>query len=779
MNSLCARFVSFLGGFSANVARISFNKIFICTSLITAIFMGQACSFLHGAPIVDDTIDLSSQQLDKVSNLPNNFVQIFQGQLSDQQIRDTFDNLQYALQYFMQKTRGSANDAYSADDMQSFFGKYFLKSGMSPELAHSLMRLKMALIGGSNQWVTKTEITKLISLVGSLENEVVLLSPYMKVLALKDDTTVDWKKTNSAITQFRSSMQNILKLTTLPQSDYTFDDLQSLFSGLAATVSTSSSIATFQNVAACGPLLANLRLFLFGPNASLSGLAGWSKALDGFVDAYEVVVKSRFVLTQSAFQGPDDILQVSQFFAKTLNLLSASYPMLNGGQISFVTFDGMIEQAIAAGLVPAGLTAPTLEKFYRNFILKIFDPSRPTDITSFSALTPVHLVSIQREFDVWRLSQSFIDQLVFPSAGILAAQLAASFRVYNINPVLSSTLKSDPATLQKSWVDFGALISGTNALAFDRSGRIVIASGVATPNANWKSLERTNRMRSVTRLLMLGYGDKAAQSVGQANLLQADLDRWYADFQDIGHELKAFDPRTKNQSLSSFMEANFFTLSGNGDEKMSFTESFEYISFLFSAGLGSGAQIQSDMQAAGCELNELDIMGLKKLDPTCFENALHQNFAKEFANLPKLVTEVQGMSATTWETYFQSALAAARVSDPAAGRIEVSDLRGMVVILHYVESLLKSFDKDGSQTMSLQDAYDAFPRFAAYLRQTNPGYSDADLKDGFAYLLFYGYQPSTINMVGFKVSKLVWNFQAHRVDLLNAAKVIKATLGAN
>ena len=765
-------------GFVCEAIRSPLKKLFLCAILVVSILMGQACSFLHGTPVAEDVIDLSSQDLGKVSELPDNFAKIFQGQFSDQQIRDTFDNLQYALQYFMTRTKGSSDTAYSTEDMRSFFGKYLLKSTMSPSLAQAMMKLKKAMIGGSDQWLTKTEITRLISIVAALENETVSLNAYIKILTFKLDTTADWNKINAAVAQFRSSVQKMLKLTDLPVSTYTFQDIQNFFNLLAASGSDTSA-PIYRNIAAIGPLLDAVKTLRYGTNAGFTGISGWSLGLDGLVDVFEVSVKANFVFSQPSLQNPSDVIQMTQFLAKTLSILTDSHSMQNTGEIPFSNFDAIIEQAANAGFLPSGLTVAVVEKFYRNLVLKIFDPSRPADISTYTSLKSVHLVSLQREVDVWRLSEGFIDQLTIPAAGLSSAQLGSLFDAYNIAPTLANVLHSDAYTLQASWSDFGPLLKASKALVFDSSGRILIAPGAAAPNSTWKSLARLNLMRSLARLLLIGYGDHTPATVGQGNLLQTDLDRWYADFQDIGRQLKIFDPRSTGQSVSSFMEANFFTFNGDGDSKMNFTESLEYISFLFSAGLGSGAQIQTDLQAAGCEVNEFDVMGFKKFNSSCLEDSLRRNFASEFVNLPKLVAEIQPLTSAQWDTYFQSALIATRVSDPNLGRTEISDLRAMVVVFHYIESLLKSYDTDGSQSLSLQEIYNAYPRFATYLRQAKPGYSDDDLKDGLAFLLFYGYEPSTLDMVGFKVTKTFWNFQAHRADIVKVVKVLKDEISAN
>lgn len=788
------------------------KKIFLPFAICLSLAVVGCGKYLGGEKNKEEVIDLPNPELEKLKKLPEITKEISVGEASESDVRDIFETLQYALSYFQKRTRGSAENGYSVEDMRKFFGKYFLKeNNVSPELAQEAMKLKKALLGGSEKWLTKEEISQVIDLLGTLKEETVLLTPHMKILLMKTDQKTDWNQVSAATDQLRRSFQRLLKETQLSKSDYTFADAKSLLTGLSQFLSGDKVFSAYSNLESWAPVIEAVKVVLIGESARFTGLGDWSLGLDNVVDLYDTFLKYHYVLTKEPSEATakakaevenkteakerrkkremieiktkQDLRSYSQFFAQGLRLVTSSFQMQKQGQIPFAAIDGLLEQAVAKELLPETLTAETLKKTYRILVLRGLDSDRKGDVRALRALTRDHMQVVRREFNIWRLSQNFIDQLEISEAGLSMAQVAKLYDRYDFDAVIRGGLERDPfeqESLRRSWKDFGQLIKGSSLVNFDSSGRVLIVPGGPDYATSWISLMRFNLMSTVTRLFMIAYGDHGAADVSKSVLRETDLTQWYTDFQDIGQELQAFDPRSANPGRRSFMEANFFTYAGDGNDIMSYNETFEFVSFLFSAGLGSGAQIQKDLQA--CEVDEIDVMRFHKFDEKCFRQTVFKNFAQEFANLPKLVKEIKGsgpgtgMNEDKWNAYIQSMLAATRVSDAKSSRVEMSDLRTLVMVMHYIESLMRTYDTDGSQTFSVDEIARSFPRFASFLRSTNPGVSDANLNDGFAYMLFYGQKPTTMDIVWYKAQKLVYNFQANRVGIAKVFKVLKDDL---
>jgi len=287
---------------------------------------------------------------------------------------------------------------------------------------------------------------------------------------------------------------------------------------------------------------------------------------------------------------------------------------------------------------------------------------------------------------------------------------------------------------------------------------------------------RFNLMKTIARLLMIGYGENNTGELSQAYILKPQLVQWYADFTDIGVDLKAFDPRTGNSGSRSFMEANFFTFSGNGDDRMDIHETFEYISVLFSAGLGTSSSVLKAATADHCNVSQLDVFGYNMSNEACFQQSLLKNFPTLFDNLPGMVQFVGKMSPADWSTFYTQLMGASRVSDPTKGLVETSDIRTMVTLLHYAESFMTIYDTNRNGGLSVAEVHGAAPRFISFFKTVSSVTNQTLLNEGFTYLVFEGHVPTTMDLAKFQWQKLTGLPEANRTSLLRVLKTLKDEL---
>jgi hypothetical protein len=199
------------------------------------------------------------------------------------------------------------------------------------------------------------------------------------------------------------------------------------------------------------------------------------------------------------------------------------------------------------------------------------------------------------------------------------------------------------------------------------------------------------------------------------------------------------------------------------------------VSLLFSAGLSSSASLSADMTTASCTTIEKDVFGFSYLNEKCFKTQLRRNFGNYFDNLPQMSRYVAGLDDKQWDEFYRNLIFVAATIDQRPGLIETANIRTMVTILHYVESIMVIYDKDRNQTLSLDEVYGAAPRFMSFLKAQGKVSSEMVLKQGFAYLVFNGNEPSITDLAGFQAQKL-WLGEASRGDILRVIKALKDKL---
>lgn len=739
------------------------------------------CSeFLEGKKRESEVIELSDAKFKCLSSLPKTMKEFSVGEAPPSDIRASFDCVREALIYFQKKTYGSVPDAYTANEMRSFFGKYFLKeNNVSPEFARDLMKAKAALLGGSTKFITKTEISILVDLFATMREEAVDVAPHIRILLMQaEKNEKQWEPIAAGIAQLRKSLHPILEKTQFAKSEYSFEDFKKVLAGFASFVRGSEPFEPYEKYSSWVPLLESVKNFLLGEHAQISNMEQWKEGLDNYLSLYELALKYKYVIGGLTYEKPSDLRQLSQFLGQGLDLLTESHQMNVSGYIPLKDIDALIDQLLSRSNT-AGIRPASLKETYRWILMRVLDPERKGDTRGLLGLEKKHLAAVRREFSVWRLNQSFVDLSLSEAGSSLTQEnLVAAYKSFAAAKVIDRGLTNDPIeqrALRNAWTDLGETLKGQPLVNFTNRGELQITSRPETWTYTWKSLTKLNLMNALARVLVQGYGIGGQDHITAGNIQRADLIRWYDDFNNIGLDLKAFDPRSNSESSGgrSFLEANFFTFSGNGDKEMSHRETLEFVSVLFSSGLLSSSNVSQMALAQSCGSEKIDLFGHPFFEEKCFKRNLRAEFKNLFGNMPGLVTYVNSLNEAQWDEFYNYLREASLTPNQEWGFVETANIRTMVTILHYVESVMMGFDQDANGALSLGEVYAASPRFMGFFREKQPSTPDTLLEEGFAYLLFRGKMPGAMDLAGFQLSKLGGVGEIHRMEVLRLFGTIK------
>ncbi|MNL09802.1 hypothetical protein D3C87_1305760 [compost metagenome] len=410
--------------------------------------------------------------------------------------------------------------------------------------------------------------------------------------------------------------------------------------------------------------------------------------------------------------------------------------------------------------------------------MRILDPERKGDTRGLLGLEKKHLAALRREFSVWRMNQSFFDMSLDESRSLTQEKLLGAYKEFAIQKTIDKGLTNDPIeqrALRNAWVDLGQTLAEKPLVNFTNKGEMLISAHPETWAYNWKSLTKFNLMNALARVLVQGYGTGGQDHITAGKMEREALIRWYDDFNNIGLDLKAFDPRSNSEISGgrSFLEANFFTFSGNGDKEMSHRETLDFVSVLFSSGLLSSSNVTKMARAKNCGSEKIDLFGHPFFEEKCFKQNLRVEFKNLFANLPGMVAYVNGLNDEQWEVFYNYLREASQTPVQEWGFVETANIRTMVTIIHYVESVMLSFDQDANGGISLDEVYAASPRFMAFFREKQPSMPDTLIEEGFAYLLYRGEMPGATDLIGFQLSKVAGVGDVHRMEVLRLFGTIK------
>ncbi|MEK2688315.1 hypothetical protein [Bdellovibrio sp. GT3] len=761
---------------------MSFKSKFSMFMAVVMLISTVGCSdFINGQQTEEEELKFANDKLVCLKSVPAALQRLTTGEAAKSEITDSVDCLRQALLYFQKKTYGAQANAYTVEEMRRFFSKYFLKENVvTPEFALELMKIKKALLGGSSNHLTKDEITRLVDVLAIVRDEAVDLAPHIRLLLLKvEKDGADWQRVSAAVEQLRISLQRLLEKTEVTRSDYSFEDGKKAIKGFKEFVKEEDTNA---RVSQWMPVVEVVKNVLMGREAQLGTHTQWKSSLNSLIDLYGLFLKYHYVIHNFDTGNQDKVREVSQFIGQALDLLEGSPQINAGGIIPLEDIDSLLETVLNLPQVKSQLNVrpESIEILYRAAILRLLEPGRNGDSRGILGLEKKHIVALRREYNVWRLVQRFIDAQV--AAGVKLTtpikkeDLLRNYAEFRSDDAIRMGFAIDPyeqTAFANAWQDFGDLLKSDVLITYNENGRVKAFNNNEPITTDWLGLTRANLMRAMTRALILAYGKDTTGELKKAAIEPQGLYTWYEDFKELMFDLKAFDRRTGNTASRSFQEANFFTFSGNGDALMNQKETYEFISLLFSAGLSSSASIYNDMQACQTSDKAVDPLGFNYLQNDCFETQFRQRFGTYFNNLPEMVKYVAKLNQEEWREFYGILRLVARVSpQEPSERVEIANIRTMVTITHYLESIMVTYDKDRSQTLSLAEVQAATPRFLPFIKANTTVKFETLLNEGFAYLVFYGKEGSATELAWFQAQKM-WMKDASRLNLLRVIKVMK------
>lgn len=232
------------------------------------------------------------------------------GDATDDEVSASLVCLQDVLGVFKDNVRGHDKNAYTVQEIGRFISDKYLKnsSALSSNLLDEVGKLKVVLVGGAPDEVTKAEVDALRDLIGRYKPAIVSLNPYMKILVQKWQPDGQFDTDNEArLVQAQTVMGQVLAGVTndLAASGrpYELQDMLSLATEISQQFGVSS--ATVDLITRAAPLVLKAKLSLIGGNTAVVGNEwnSFGKIIGGL---YSQLLRFHYLVTPLR---PDDTLR--------------------------------------------------------------------------------------------------------------------------------------------------------------------------------------------------------------------------------------------------------------------------------------------------------------------------------------------------------------------------------------------------------------------------------------------------------------------------------------
>ena len=205
--------------------------------LVLFVSLLSSCSWLRDKPKEQQSLETNELNLSCLKVMPTQLQDLFAGHYSDSakdqsSVKAIWNCLDQSLSTFSKYTHGSNATYYTANELLEFANRYLPSDKLlSMSMVNSIFNLKTAVLGGTNQNISQTELLKLRTKLKKFGEMILPLSPYISTL-LKPANEFTENKVHLAGNQLNQFINDFAILLEDSENTVTWLDLSSFISEL-------------------------------------------------------------------------------------------------------------------------------------------------------------------------------------------------------------------------------------------------------------------------------------------------------------------------------------------------------------------------------------------------------------------------------------------------------------------------------------------------------------------------------------------------------------------
>ncbi|MBC7457936.1 MAG: hypothetical protein H7235_06635 [Bdellovibrionaceae bacterium] len=674
--------------------------------VVIASTLTSCTDFMHGKKAQQETLKIELVDGSCSKDFKQQLKKISDSTATEAEINAVFECVDKYMSQFQNKVEGEAQaDVYSAQDLLHITNRFFKDLELSKDVIKKITNFKKALIGGEVESVSRQEITEIREYFKNyLHPEVILLAPHIKALHMHSELNATYtdEALTAAIEQVRKSLKILVSKANFERSGYSYNDAKELLFGLDIINSTDQYLVE---------TIDKIRQLLIGNN-ELKTNEDFQVFIDNAVDAYSLYLNSCAGQVKFEISSLYNVKKVVSFFDRIVDVLNTSYQYKKTGLISNRDLDEVLKVFIEKKIFPFDVQFATFQEFYKIALKRVF----AQETSDF--ITEKQIETYYKESGLFKLEISYLETLDEKQTYKLA-DIQNTFKLYaekSSFQAVSTKFKSDVRLqIATQWVDVNDDFYRAYP-AMLKNNKYILSKTLTSESFSVLDLVRSFYIKMLGRQLLMGWGNgKTTPQFRNSNLNKEQMMDFTRDFKQFGIELKLNDPRSKNDGSKAFLAADLFGFTSDGNNMMSMSETFEYMHYLVAEGSGTTIQIQKDLAAAKCELQELDVFGNHWNPELCFMQNLKHNFSKYFVGKPGLIQYLTKLSDKEFLDYYTLLMDFSRFDmKNKSQKIETADIQTFVVLTSYIEAMFVKYDADASGTLSAQEIRSSFPKFKTF-----------------------------------------------------------------
>lgn len=686
---------------------------------------------------LDESLIVLSQTVDKFANLIEN-----SGQSYD------FKNFENLLEEVHQLISGKGNRVGKGRNGESG-EKGNKKLRLVQELVPILGEFKNILVGSPLESILPGQWKK----SGTILSEIFGLWMRYEHFSFHRGWVGDADKLETAFRSMYASTQRLGLVISETDKDLEWSKLERIVDDLDLVVTKYRGDSPMGAVKPYLPFIGELKAQLVGGEKNRVTAVEWPTLMRRLTQLAEVGLRWNHLVIPLGWSEGTGLDHLDYSVQLAFKMLDEAINQHKEKGIPKGDLESLVVTAEQSKLLPLGLTAQSINQTLPVFLNKIFNDRSQEQRNDFGrGFDSGHLKYISLQWSDWLRAQKLVN---------------ASARGTPPDPQGDSILLEMSNLMDSPW-----------PLVTDGKGRLVFRSK-AEINWNQSSLTQLNGVRSLLRLLILGYAEDESRRQDARGLSRDELATLAEDIFPLAVDIGLFSPEDPNIWERIFIESDLFMPRSNGDEIVNLVEGAEYFAFVLS-GIKAGENFL-DLVPPECRQSSGKE---ERVLTSCYREILSLKRSEVLDHLPRLVDFSLQLNSKQWDSLVEYLETAVRGPDGASEAIPIktSDIKELLVLAQYLETFFLRFNKDGAiWHISREEALAAFPIYDLPLLSLL-GFADREDREALFTYMMKNCQPPPQTIEGleelqkWKIQKDQWVFQADRMCLAQVLSELAKSL---
>lgn len=644
---------------------MSFRLKALVAVLLTGslLVLGIGCGLNIGDEKEKETpVKLDARGFHCVTHIRENLDGYFRAEFTSKETGEFYDCLKRAFTQFQSYTRGADRDSYQPEELRRFLENNFLKPGaISDPLLRESVNLKVMLLGGTTDKITRAEFTKLNDVLDIFKAASIQMQPYLRALNTRVGIGAI-PEYRQRLSEARAASEATIRVAQyLGQqlgekiNSYPLVQMQEFLVELARFIYGSDTDSAIK-ARRWADLLGIFKTVTTGGARDVVEPQEWGTLLQAGFGWYSFYIRFHYENGDGSLIYGPGLEDFVDNVGRAIHLIELAINRQTEKVLKFEDLEQLAYRMKALGLMPAKFSASGVSQSLRPVIDRILgDTQVKPKKRSSAGLNLYALNQAKSEFYRWADIQIYLDRSFSPAQQAQSVDLAMKV----LGAPSPAGLRIDPAPLGIKFFTSGAEHIVSQELENIRrlvrplfkvnSSKVVLAPieelGELDVYHGFYNLSVMNVVRGLVRILIRGYAEEQSRVSQMQGLTDEEMTHFFRDVKELGRDLHFIDPRNvPGLGGRAFTEGNVFTFNGNGLQRpnpdnptahlLNFEEGLELVSLIYSGGNLNDELYHLGLKA--CPKGSIDVFGRPKVDRECFRKKALAELSSHLVGLPHM-----------------------------------------------------------------------------------------------------------------------------------------------